>query len=90
MKPSLLDELDELLGEKTEEAVPGPEAVLFQHLALAAQVSGVDLSDDQALDDFIGQVKTAVTKDRASLKTQLRRWTAGKARAAVRAVKGTV
>jgi hypothetical protein len=91
MKTKIIDELHELLGEKAEEAAAtGPEAAIAQHIALAAQVAGVDLSDDDALDDFMAQVKTVVTKDKSWLKSQLRRWTTGKARAAVKATKGAM
>lgn len=87
----ILDELDNLLSEEpTEEAVTGPEAAIAQHLALASQVMGVDLSDDTALDDFMAQVKAVVTKEKSWLKSQLKRWTTGKARAAVKTTKGAM
>lgn len=63
------------------------ETNILQHLALAAAAMGVDLSDNDAVEQFIVDVRQAVTKEKAQLKSQLRRFTAAKAKAAA---KGTV
>lgn len=76
---------------KTEELEEsGSETAIMQHLALAAQASGVDLTDHAALKTFVTQVKTIVTKDVAKLSSTLRRFTAGKARETIRAAKAAV
>lgn len=78
-------------GAKTEELEEsGSETAIMQHLALAAQASGVDLTDHAALKTFVTQVKTIVTKDVAKLSSTLRRFTAGKARETIRAAKAAV
>lgn len=89
----LLKELDELVGDKKNEEqteAAGSDDAIIQHIALAAQVAGVDLEDDDQLKDFMGKVKDVITKDKSKLRSQLRRWTAGKARAAVKATKGAI
>lgn len=93
MKTDILKDLSELLGplgEEQTEAATGTEGAIIQHLALAAQVAGVDLDDDEQLKSFMGDVRDVVTKDKSKLRSQLRRWTAGKARAAVKATKGAI
>ena len=75
-------------SSKTEELdESGSQDVIMQHIALAAQVAGVDLEDDASLKSFMAQVREVVTKDKAQLKAKLKRWTSGKARAAVRLTK---
>ena len=90
----LLKELDDLVGDKKNEeqseAASGGEDAIVQHIALAAQVAGVDLDDDDQLKDFMSKVKNVITKDKSKLRSQLRRWTAGKARAAVKATKAAM
>jgi hypothetical protein len=85
-----LTELSVTAEADTEEESPGMETVLAQHLGLAANVLGVDLTDDKALADFLVQAKAVVTKDKAWLRSQLKRFTMGKARAAVKAAKGAI
>jgi hypothetical protein len=63
------------------------ETNILQHIALAAAAMGVDVSDNDAVDQFIADVRQAVTKEKAQLKSQLRRFTNSKAKAAA---KGTV
>lgn len=60
------------------------EANILQHLALAAAAMGVEVSDNDAVDQFIADVRQAVTKEKAQLKSQLRRFSASKAKAAAK------
>lgn len=86
---NLIKELTDLLGEEQTEASSGAEDAIVQHIALAAQVAGVDLDDEQ-LKAFMGNVRDVITKDKSKLRSQLRRWTSGKARAAVKATKAAM
>lgn len=86
---TLLKEIDVLLGENTSEAADADSAIM-QHLALAATVMNIDLDDDKALGDYLKKIKEVVTKEKSQLRSQLRRWTASKARTAVKVAKGTV
>lgn len=98
MKKSILSDLKALLDEpavahedQTEAAATSEgETAIMQHLALAAQVAGIDLDDDGQLKDFIAQVREVITKDKSKLKSQLRRWTTGKARSAIKATKSAI
>lgn len=67
-----------------EEGTEGPDTSILQHLALAAASMGIDMTDEGAVDQFIGDVKTAITKDKAKLKSALRRFTPAKAKAAAK------
>lgn len=87
---NLIKELTDLLGEEQTEASSGAEDAIVQHIALAAQVAGVDLDDDEQLKAFMGNVRDVITKDKSKLRSQLRRWTSGKARAAVKATKAAM
>jgi hypothetical protein len=90
MRTNIINELAALLGEEQTEAAGGNEDVIVQHLALAAQVVGVDLSDEEQLKSFMSDVRNVITKDAAKLRSQLRRWTSGKARTAVKTAKAAV
>jgi len=87
---NLIKELSDLLGEEQTEASGGAEDAIVQHIALAAQVAGVDLDDDEQLKAFMSNVRDVITKDKSKLRSQLRRWTSGKARAAVKATKAAM
>lgn len=86
---SVLNRMKKILETAVEEegAASAAETSILQHLALAAAAMGVDVGDNDAVDQFIADVRTAVTKEKAQLKSQLRRFTASKAKAAA---KGTV
>lgn len=98
MKNDLLKELDDLVGDKKEQTEnsansakwPDDEGAVIQHLALAAQVMGVDVEDDEEIRDFLDVVRRVVTKDKSKLRSQLKRWTASKARSAVKTTKGAI
>lgn len=97
MNEALLKDLDTILNPpklpepKTEELDESDQASsILKHLALAAQVAGIDLEDDAQLKDFLVQVRTVVVKDTSKLKSTLRRWTAGKARSVVKTAKASV
>ncbi len=72
------------LPEEQESATSGVEHEILSSLALAAVSSGIDMDDDDALDKFVADVKTAVTKDKAKLKSILRRFTSSKAKNAAK------
>jgi len=90
---SVTNQMKKLLGEGTdprvaeEEGAPsesGVEDALMKNLALVAATIGINLDDDKQADDFITLVKTVVTKDKAKLKSLLRRFTASKAKTAAK------
>lgn len=89
MKSVLLKELTDLMGDTASEAESSPnvEGAIIQHLALAASTAGVELDDPAAVKAFITTVRDVVTKDKAQLTSQMRRWTSGKARAAIKTAK---
>lgn len=88
---SVIQNMKKLIGESKvveEEGAPtegSAEHALMQNLALVAATVGIDLDDDKQADEFIKLVKTVVTKDKAKLKSTLRRFTASKAKMAARA-----
>jgi hypothetical protein len=86
----VFEDLKSLLDDQKVEEVDPTEGAIMQHLALAAQVAGVDLSDDKAVAEFMAAVKTVVTKDKAALKSQLRRWTSAKGKNALRSTKNAI
>lgn len=88
---SILERMQKLLGAEPtpslpeeQEAVTGAEQEILSSLALAAVSAGVDMDSDDALDKFIADVKLAVTKEKAKLKSLLRRYTSAKGKSAAK------
>lgn len=81
---SIVERMECLIPEDQAEAAEGGEATIGA-LALAASSLGIDLDDDKAIDQFIMDLKTAITKEKSKLKSALRRYTSAKAKTAAKA-----